>query len=69
MSWIILEKTKPKDGEYAIIFADSAFVLFAQYRKGVFYDVVQDADGSYFETVTRDVTHWMPLPPPPKDES
>ena len=65
MSWILFEKQKPKDKQYAIIFADSAFVLLAQYRDGMFFDVVQDADGTYFETVTRDVTHWMPLPEPP----
>ncbi|QME65478.1 DUF551 domain-containing protein [Escherichia fergusonii] len=35
-----------------------------QYRDGEFFDVVRNGD-EFFETQSRNVTHWMPLPEPP----
>lgn len=67
MEWISVEDKKPENGMCVIAFVDSYFVVAAQYRDGVFYDVVKDSDGYFFETVSRDVTHWMPLPEPPKN--
>lgn len=64
--WISVNDSLPCDGQNIIAFVDSAFVVAAQYRNGCFYDVLKDADGSLFETVSRDVTHWMSLPEPPK---
>ena len=64
--WIMVEDRIPDDGQNVIAFVDSAFVVAAQYRNSCFYDVLKDADGSLFETVSRDVTHWQPLPEPPK---
>jgi len=63
--WISVGKLKPNDGQRVIAFVDSCFVVLAQFKKGSFYDVVKDGDGVFFETVSRDVTHWMPLPKPP----
>lgn len=55
----------PDDGQHVIILCDGAFVLYAQYRDGEFFDVVRDGD-EFFETQSRNVTDWMPLPEPPQ---
>lgn len=62
--WIDVNDRLPNDNQHIIIYCDGAFVLVAQYREDEFYDAVQDGD-EYFETVSRCVTHWMPLPEPP----
>ncbi|MQJ65167.1 DUF551 domain-containing protein, partial [Escherichia coli] len=54
----------PEDGQHVIILCDGAFVLYAQYRDGEFFDVVRNGE-EFFETQSRNVTHWMPLPEPP----
>ncbi|ELX3458396.1 DUF551 domain-containing protein [Salmonella enterica] len=41
-----------------------AFVLYAQYRDGEFFDIVRNGD-EFFETQSRNVTDWMQLPEPP----
>lgn len=64
--WISVEDRIPDDGQNVIAFVDGAFVVAAQYRSSCFYDVLKDVDGSLFETVSRDVTYWQPLPEPPK---
>lgn len=65
--WIGVDNLKPSDNQRVIAFVDSCFVVAARFKNGIFYDVVEDADGTFFETVSRDVTHWMPLPEPPKE--
>lgn len=63
--WISCSERMPDDGQHVIIICDGAFVLYAQYRDGEFFDVVRDGD-EFFETQSRNVTHWMPLPEPPQ---
>lgn len=65
--WISIDFMKPDDNQHVLAFIDSCFVNIAQYRDGDFYDIVKDENGCFFETVSRDVTHWQPLPEPPKD--
>ncbi|MBI1469225.1 DUF551 domain-containing protein [Escherichia coli] len=65
-SWISCSERMPDDGQHVIILCDSAFVLYAQYRDGEFFDVVRNGE-EFFETQSRNVTHWMPLPEPPKE--
>lgn len=65
-SWISCSERMPDDGQHVIIICDGAFVLYAQYRDGEFFDVVRDGD-EFFETQSRNVTHWMPLPEPPQE--
>ncbi|NPD63598.1 DUF551 domain-containing protein [Klebsiella aerogenes] len=65
-TWIPVSERMPEDGQHIIIFCDGAFVLFAQCRDGDFFDIVRDGE-DFFETTSRCVTHWMPLPNPPKE--
>ncbi|EBM0612772.1 DUF551 domain-containing protein, partial [Salmonella enterica] len=55
----------PDDGRHVIILCDGAFVLYAQYRDGEFFDIVRNGD-EFFETQSRNVNDWMPLPAPPQ---
>ncbi|HDZ7279382.1 TPA: DUF551 domain-containing protein [Escherichia coli] len=64
--WISCSEQMPDDGQHVIILCDGVFVLYAQYRDGEFFDVVRDGD-EFFETQSRNVTHWMPLPEPPQE--
>lgn len=65
-SWISCSERMPDDGQHVIILCDGAFVLYAQYRGGEFFDVVRNGE-EFFETQSRNVTHWMPLPEPPQE--
>ncbi|HCK1575471.1 TPA: DUF550 domain-containing protein [Escherichia coli] len=64
--WISCSERMPDDGQHVIILCDGAFVLYAQYRDGEFFDVVRNGE-EFFETQSRNVTHWMPLPDPPQE--
>ncbi|EQA9838273.1 DUF551 domain-containing protein [Escherichia coli] len=63
--WISCSERMPDDGQHVIILCDGAFVLYAQYRDGEFFDIVRNGD-EFFETQSRNVTDWMPLPEPPQ---
>ncbi|WP_248787158.1 DUF551 domain-containing protein [Escherichia coli] len=64
--WISCSERMPDDGQHVIILCDGAFVLYAQYRDGEFFDIVRNGE-EFFETQSRNVTHWMPLPEPPQE--
>nr|EKY1493263.1 DUF551 domain-containing protein [Escherichia coli]EKY1655412.1 DUF551 domain-containing protein [Escherichia coli] len=64
--WISCSEQVPDDGQHVIILCDGAFVLYAQYRDGEFFDVVRNGE-EFFETQSRNVTDWMPLPEPPQE--
>ncbi|EKA5219554.1 DUF551 domain-containing protein [Escherichia coli] len=64
--WIGCSERMPDDGQHVIILCDGAFVLYAQYRDSEFFDVVRNGE-EFFETQSRNVTHWMPLPEPPQE--
>lgn len=66
--WISVDNELPEEGARVLVFSDGAFVLLAEFTGGEFYDVVRDGE-EFFETVTRCVTHWMPLPAAPAQES
>ncbi|EFO6898272.1 TPA: DUF551 domain-containing protein [Escherichia albertii] len=61
--WISCSERMPGDGQHVIILCDGAFVLHAQYRDGEFFDIVRNGN-EFFETQSRNVTDWMPLPEP-----
>ncbi|HCS5144171.1 TPA: DUF550 domain-containing protein [Escherichia coli] len=62
--WISCSELMPDDGQHVIILCDGAFVLYAQYRDGEFFDIVRNGD-EFFETQSRNITDWMQLPEPP----
>ena len=64
--WISCSERMPDDGQHVIILCDGAFVLYAQCRDGEFFDVVRNGE-EFFETQSRNVTHWMLLPEPPQE--
>ncbi|EFM2122353.1 DUF551 domain-containing protein [Escherichia coli] len=64
--WISCSERMPDDGQHVIILCDGAFVLYAQYRDGEFFDIVRNGD-EFFETQSRNVTDWMRLPEPPQE--
>ncbi|HGB9810957.1 TPA: ead/Ea22-like family protein [Escherichia coli] len=64
--WINCSERMPDDGQHVIILCDGAFVLYAQYRDGEFFDIVRNGD-EFFETQSRNVTDWMRLPEPPQE--
>lgn len=64
--WISCSEQMSDDGQHVIILCDGAFVLYAQYRDGEFFDVVRNGE-EFFETQSRNVTDWMPLPEPPQE--
>ncbi|EFO2133074.1 DUF551 domain-containing protein [Escherichia coli] len=64
--WISCSERMPEDGQHVIILCDGAFVLYAQYRDGEFFDVVRNGE-EFFETQSRNVTDWMSLPEPPQE--
>ncbi|HBB4109405.1 TPA: DUF551 domain-containing protein, partial [Escherichia coli] len=53
--WISCSERMPDDGQHVIILCDGAFVLYAQYRDGEFFDVVRNGE-ELFETQSRNVT-------------
>ena len=50
--WISCSERMPEDGQHVIILCDGAFVLYAQYRDGEFFDIVRNGD-EFFETQSR----------------
>ncbi|WP_187989801.1 DUF551 domain-containing protein [Hafnia alvei] len=66
--WISVDSELPEEGARVLAFSDGTFVLMTEFTGGEFYDVVRNG-GEFFETVTRCVTHWMPLPEAPARES
>ncbi|MWF34430.1 DUF551 domain-containing protein [Escherichia coli] len=66
--WVACSEQMPDDGQHVIILCDGAFVLYAQYRDSEFFDVVRNGE-EFFETQSRNVTHWMPLPAAPQQEA
>lgn len=64
--WISCSERMPEDGQHVIILCDGVFVLYAQHRDGEFFDIVRNGD-EFFETHSRNVTDWMPLPEPPQE--
>ena len=69
--WIpVTERLPDKDGTYLIRFANKS-ICDAEYENkfgsfGYWLAIMWDEDADWFPYV--DVTHWMPLPEPPKGE-
>lgn len=64
--WISVEDELPKNRE-SILFTDGGCVYSGRYYGGRYYGDKGDwVDFCEVSTLIEDVTHWMPLPEPPK---
>lgn len=72
MEWISVEDRLPEENEQVLITDGSdVFYAYKYYYEGWDYQIAEDFDGEegVFSTNAmkeKHVTHWMPLPEPPK---
>lgn len=62
--WISCKEKMPDDGVNVLIYAGNRMISLAWYDKDMGYFYICDSDYKYNSL---DVTHWQPLPEPPKD--
>lgn len=64
--WIPVTERLPKEGEFVLVYGD----LYANKHDGGVIAVSKRMDWNYWQGFgrERDITHWMPLPQPPKEE-
>ena len=66
--WISVKDRLPEDNERVLVYHDDGMIRFG-INKGGFADVVSTAYlQNHHSTCFSKVTHWMPLPQPPKGE-
>lgn len=67
--WISVKDRLPEENRNVLVFSDLWTVVGAQIKEGLW---VNDAGGTDLVTSKRgqdsEVTHWMELPAPPKEE-
>ena len=65
--WIPVTERLPKEGEFVLVYGD----LYPNKHDGGVIAVSKRMDWNYWQGFgrERDITHWMPLPPPPKEET
>lgn len=65
--WIPVTERLPKEGEFALVYGD----LYPNKHDGGVIAVSKRVDWNYWQGFgrERDITHWMPLPEPPKEET
>ena len=62
--WISCKDKMPDDGVNVLIYAGNHMIMLAWYDKDMEYFYICDSDYKYNPL---DVTHWQPLPEPPKE--
>lgn len=64
--WIPVTERLPKEGEFVLVYGD----LYPNKHDGGVIAVSKRMDWNYWQGFgrERDITHWMPLPKPPKEE-
>lgn len=63
--WVSVKDRLPKDGQDVLAYlndGEETRIAPCNYSNGVWFDSVMNC-----AVVLQDVTHWMPLPPPPKE--
>ena len=64
--WISVEDRLPEKSGYYLVFTDIGRIALLAYSKK--YQAFNAHDDSYSEEYVIPVTHWMPMPNPPKGE-
>lgn len=64
--WFSVEDTLPKIGHRVLVYTTFDGVKVASLRKSRFYNESTKAYADW-SAYTHDITHWRPLPEPPKD--
>ena len=64
--WIPVTERLPKEGDIVLVYGD----LYPNKHDGGVIAVSKRMDWNYWQGFgrERDITHWMPLPEPPKEE-
>ena len=64
--WIPVTERLPKEGEFVLVYGD----LYPNKHDGGVIAVSKRMDWNYWQGFgrERDITHWMPLPEPPKED-
>jgi hypothetical protein len=64
--WIPMTERLPKEGEFVLVYGD----LYPNKHDGGVIAVSKRMDWNYWQGFGRErnITHWMPLPEPPKEE-
>ena len=66
LRWIPVTERLPKEGEFVLVYGD----LYPNKHDGGVIAVSKRMDWNYWQGFGRErnITHWMPLPQPPKEE-
>ena len=64
--WISVKDRLPEESGYYLVFTDIGRIALLAYSKK--YQAFNAHDDSYLEEYVIPVTHWMPMPAPPKGE-
>lgn len=64
--WIPVKEQLPEEGKFVLVYGD----LYPNKHDGGVVAVSKRMDWNYWQGFgrERDITHWMPLPPAPKEE-
>ena len=63
LRWISVDESLPDDSSWVLVYADGA-VNYTVWHRGVWYDWTEPACSNIPHGC---ITHWMPLPEPPKE--
>lgn len=65
VTWIPVAERLPREGEFVLVYGD----LYPNKHDGGVIAVSKRMDWNYWQGFgrERDITHWMPLPEPPKE--
>ena len=76
MKWILLNKQKPDEGQYVLTYPTFISNVFKdeprhvlRYINGTFKYYLGDSIHEPYNSFIESITHWMPLPEPPKDKT
>lgn len=68
-NWISTKEKMPESGDIVLIIIHGKYVYFARHSKRyrTWYQINYDHCGNVIEIDENCVTHWQPLPEPPKE--